>query len=146
MVLFFTSPLLLWEIWAILGQHYRKLSSFKARYERVKGFSCFLSSPVRLALKVAKILVQNRFPSPFNFIVLVVPESKNISVKQECTYLVSLQNLQLHKHQVDPIWNCRVTQLITHVYPLLLHPPRVHFPIGGECITCPGCQQRKLIG
>ena len=40
-----------------------------------------------------------------------------------------------------------MTQLtMTHahnVYPFLLHPTQMRFPIGGECVTCHGCQQRN---
>ena len=45
-----------------------------------------------------------------------------------------------------PIWNCRVTPLITHVYLFLLHPTQMRFPIGGECIMCCGSKLNNSLG
>ena len=99
-VLVSTSALLLWEIWAIFGQYYMNVSLFQTKEWKSTRFQLFcVNSRVRLTWKVAKTLVQSRFYLSLNFVVLIVPESNNISVKQGCTYLACLRDSQPHKHQ-----------------------------------------------
>ena len=142
MVLVSTSTLLLWEIWAIFGQYYMNVSLFQTKEWKSTRFQLFcVSARVQLTWKVAKILVQNRFYLSFNFVFLIVPESNNISVKQECTYLASLRANAKLKLPRDTAHNACFTVFTRVCYTQL----KCVFRLEENVSRVIGCQTRNLV-